>query len=147
MRQQLLKNAAASFRKDPQSIASTRQFDLLEGAKSHCRFLSTTNGEHHDDEDTTCTTPAQPNISSWRRDELNGIAEKFSSGSKDVRSDDELQDMWRQMESRVTKRRSPMTVQEAAVTGKAVGRRNIRPTDEEAWLDAGLYGKDEDDGK
>jgi hypothetical protein len=39
------------------------------------------------------------------------------------------------MESRVT-RRKPQTIEQ---TGGKTGRRNIRPTDEEACLRAGLY--------
>eukprot|EP00551_Chaetoceros_affinis_P004830 CAMPEP_0203664884 /NCGR_PEP_ID=MMETSP0090-20130426/2211_1 /ASSEMBLY_ACC=CAM_ASM_001088 /TAXON_ID=426623 /ORGANISM="Chaetoceros affinis, Strain CCMP159" /LENGTH=35 /DNA_ID= /DNA_START= /DNA_END= /DNA_ORIENTATION= len=32
-----------------------------------------------------------------------------------------------------------MTVPEAIISGKGVGRKNLRKTDEEAWLEAGLY--------
>ena len=87
----------------------------------------------------------KPNTSSWRRDELEGIAQKFDDpesemqGENQIRSDQELQQMWKEMESRVTKRRTPMTLGEASMKGKVVGRKNIRPTDEEAWLNAGLY--------
>lgn len=44
------------------------------------------------------------------------------------------------MESRVT-RRKPVTIEQA---GGKTGRRNIRPTDEEAWLQAGLYSEDDE---
>ena len=96
-----------------------------------------------------------PNISSWRRDELNGIAEKFkkekdfsessSPPIHEVRSDEDLQDMWKEMESRVTRRRMPMTLGEAAANGKPVGRSNVRRTDEEVWLEAGVYSSDKSD--
>jgi hypothetical protein len=49
-----------------------------------------------------------------------------------------LQPMWKDMERRVT-RRKPVTIRQA---GPKVGRRNVRPTDEEAWLQAGLYNND-----
>jgi hypothetical protein len=53
----------------------------------------------------------------------------------DVKSDDELQPMWKEMESRVV-RRKPRTVSES---GGRTGRMNIRKTDEEVWLQEGLY--------
>ena len=53
----------------------------------------------------------------------------------EVKSDDDVQQMWRNMESRVTKRR-PLTLEQRQ--GKT-GRRNVKKTDEDAWLEAGLY--------
>mmetsp|Transcript_20990 Transcript_20990/g.32025 ORF Transcript_20990/g.32025 Transcript_20990/m.32025 type:complete len:158 (-) Transcript_20990:326-799(-) len=154
MRQQLLRHAATRFTRKtrlsvrfriPERRRATWQKNLVH--QQYFFSSTTTNGEHADTEEDAATQQ-RPNISSWRRDELNGIRDKFSNSTdeiKEVRSDEELQDMWRQMESRVTKRRRPMTVQEAALKGKAVGRRNVRPTDEEVWLDAGLYSEDEGD--
>ena len=59
----------------------------------------------------------------------------------DVRSDEELQPMWKEMESRVA-RRKPRTLGQ---TGGRTGRMNIRKTDEEVWLQEGLYDDDDDD--
>ena len=93
----------------------------------------------------------KPNVSSWRRDELEGVAQKFNDTKtgpqvdNKIRSDDELQQMWREMESRVTRRRRPMSLGEASMKGKAIGRKNIRPTDEEVWLNAGLYSNAKND--
>ena len=53
----------------------------------------------------------------------------------DVQSEDELQPMWKEMEGRVT-RRKLRTILE---TGGKTGRCNIRKTDEEYWLQGGLY--------
>ena len=50
--------------------------------------------------------------------------------------------MWKEMESRVTRRRS-MTKNER--DPEKQGRRNIRPTDEEQWLNAGMYDNNDDD--
>jgi hypothetical protein len=55
-----------------------------------------------------------------------------------ITSDDEVQQTWKDMESRVVRRRT-MDLSEAKAKGKKVGRRNVRKTDEEVWLDAGLY--------
>eukprot|EP00591_Stephanopyxis_turris_P008114 CAMPEP_0195527064 /NCGR_PEP_ID=MMETSP0794_2-20130614/28509_1 /TAXON_ID=515487 /ORGANISM="Stephanopyxis turris, Strain CCMP 815" /LENGTH=165 /DNA_ID=CAMNT_0040657889 /DNA_START=121 /DNA_END=621 /DNA_ORIENTATION=+ len=77
--------------------------------------------------------------SSWRKDQLSDLVNKFRSGDKDepneINSDDELQQMWKDMESRVTKRRT-LTLEERG--GKS-GRKNIKRTEEEAWLAAGAY--------
>mmetsp|Transcript_16634 Transcript_16634/g.31506 ORF Transcript_16634/g.31506 Transcript_16634/m.31506 type:complete len:206 (+) Transcript_16634:155-772(+) len=60
-----------------------------------------------------------------------------------IDSDDQVQPMWRDMESRVVRRRS-VTIAEALTKGMKIGRRNVRSTDEEAWLDAGLYHHEND---
>mmetsp|Transcript_19577 Transcript_19577/g.29727 ORF Transcript_19577/g.29727 Transcript_19577/m.29727 type:complete len:137 (-) Transcript_19577:169-579(-) len=72
--------------------------------------------------------------SSWRKDQLNKLKDKFEE-PLEIDDYEEVQDMWKQMESRVT-RRPVRSVEEAK--GKT-GRRNVRQTDEEQWLQAGLY--------
>ena len=59
----------------------------------------------------------------------------------EINNDEDVQQTWKDMESRVTRRRS-MTLAEAKFNGKSVGRKNLRKTDEEAWLEAGLYQDD-----
>lgn len=107
--------------------------------------------------------------SKWKRDQLNRISDKFtdadsqskledqSQGQKQqvqqqqqkqqqplqIDSDDQVQPMWRDMESRVVRRRS-VTIAEALTKGMKIGRRNVRSTDEDAWLDAGLYHQEND---
>ena len=86
--------------------------------------------------------------SRWRKGQLSKITDSFEDVKKggmavkpvpmEIDSDDEVQPMWKDMESRVTRRRS-FTMEEAQIKGKKVGRRNVRKTDEEAWLAAGLY--------
>ena len=58
-----------------------------------------------------------------------------------IESDEELQPMWKDMESRVVRRRS-LTIEQA---GGRIGRSNIRPTDEESWLQAGMYDQLQED--
>ena len=115
--------------------------------------------------------PPSPSPNAWRKRQLEKLEQKFvvenqtngddsssstviSSASAsasttdtsksttviDVRSDEELQPMWKEMESRVA-RRKPRTLRQ---TGGRTGRVNIRKTDEEVWLQQGLY--DNDDG-
>lgn len=86
--------------------------------------------------------------SRWRKGQLSKITDTFENAGKgglavrpvpmEINSDDEVQPMWKDMESRVTRRRA-MTKAEATAKGKKIGRSNVRKTDEEAWLSAGLY--------
>jgi hypothetical protein len=78
--------------------------------------------------DSTENQPQQE----WRKEQLNRLETKFTAP---VESEEELQPMWRAMESRVRQRR-PRTLQE---TGGKTGRSNVKPTEEDAWLEAGLY--------
>lgn len=60
----------------------------------------------------------------------------------EIDSYEDVQPMWKEMESRVTRRRSLTLDQRGGVSG----RRNVRKSDEEFWLEAGVYGGD-DEGK
>lgn len=93
--------------------------------------------------------------SEWRKQQLDKLEQKLrpaqdmpsgsssdstSPPSLEVAADEDLQSMWKEMESRVTKRRS-RTIAESK--GK-IGRTNVRRTDEDLWLEQGLY--DANDG-
>jgi hypothetical protein len=80
---------------------------------------------------------------SWSKKQIEKIERKFQNPSSDVEREEDLQQMWREMESRVTNRR-PRTLRE---TGGKTGRVNVRKTDEEMWLREGMYEKDEDERK
>jgi len=79
----------------------------------------------------------------WRKKQLEKIERKFGAVGWDgvyldppkIDDEDELQPMWKGMESRVKNRR-PRT---RAETGGKTGRTNIKKTDEEMWLKEGLY--------
>lgn len=61
-----------------------------------------------------------------------------------IESEEELQPMWKEMEGRVTRRK----LRTLADTGGKSGRMNIKKTDEDVWLQEGLYStKDEDETK
>lgn len=80
----------------------------------------------------------------WRKQQLNKLEKKFSDPVVEVQDEEDLQPWWKAMESRVTKRKSLTT----AEMGGKTGRSNIRSTDEEMWLQEGLYdevGDDDDD--
>ena len=73
----------------------------------------------------------------WRKQQLDKITKKFQEPLS-ITSDEELQPMWKAMENRVVNRQT-LTREKR---GGKIGRTNVRPTDEEAWLRAGLYDDD-----
>ena len=87
----------------------------------------------------------------WKRDQQRRIADAVAAGDEahgaaaaagagagappPINGDEDVQPMWQQMESRVTRRR-PLTLEER---GGVSGRRNVRRSDEDLWLAAGVY--------
>ena len=81
----------------------------------------------------------------WRQRQLLKLEQKFETKStaepaQTIESADDLQQMWREMEGRVTRRR----MRTAEEMGGKTGRTNIKSTDEEYWLQEGLYEEQED---
>jgi hypothetical protein len=89
-----------------------------------------------------CLSANQANgDTSWRRQQLERLTSRFQDDDDQalqVNKDDELQSHWKQMEGRVVRRKS---ISKESAAGK-VGRKNIRRTDEEVWLENGLYDLD-----
>jgi hypothetical protein len=86
-----------------------------------------------DDANTGTTTGPE-----WRKKELDRLEAKFSNDVPPpltIEDEGSLQPTWKAMEARVKNRR-PLTREQRG--GKA-GRVNIKRTDEEIWLAAGLY--------
>mmetsp|Transcript_22987 Transcript_22987/g.48939 ORF Transcript_22987/g.48939 Transcript_22987/m.48939 type:complete len:176 (-) Transcript_22987:259-786(-) len=83
----------------------------------------------------------------WRKQQLEIIENKFKGKQLEamsIESEEELQPMWKEMEGRVTRRK----LRTLADTGGKSGRMNIKKTDEDVWLQEGLYStKDEDETK
>jgi hypothetical protein len=77
-----------------------------------------------------------------RHTEPDVVSTQSTASVIEISSDDDLQGEWRAMESRVTNRRS-LTVEEGRRKGK-LGRINVKRTDEEIWLEAGVYRQDND---
>ena len=93
----------------------------------------------------------------WKRNQYRKITEKFQTNiTKEKENSEEstveplqidnyedVQPMWKEMESRVTRRRC-LTLEQR---GGKTGRRNVRRSDEDVWLEAGVYdGGSEDVG-
>jgi len=96
---------------------------------------------HSDDEKPATGTP------NWRKNQLSKLERKFLSNEEsleEIDNDDDVQPMWQAMEGRVTNRRS-MSMEEAREKGRVTGRKNIRKTEEEYWLEEGVYDDDDDD--
>jgi hypothetical protein len=62
-----------------------------------------------------------------------------------VESENDLQPMWRAMESRVKNRRRPPLLSNESDPVAVGGRRNVKRTDEDVWLQEGLYDDERDD--
>lgn len=93
------------------------------------------------DSDTTTTstteqsTTTKPSFPAWPTDNDKPLP---------IYSDDDVQPMWKGMESRVTKRKA-LTEADLARKGVSSGRNNVRKSDEDLWLAAGVYGIDSND--
>ena len=74
-------------------------------------------------------TPLRRQFSEWRKQQLDKLERKFSS--PEITNDEDLQPLWQDMERRVARRRPR--------ENGPKGRKNVRKTDEEQWLAAGLY--------
>ena len=115
-----------------ESTAATTQWKRNHYAKITDKFqpqsdedTSNTNNQVEND-DTITTTPASPN----------------KPEPENIENYEDVQPMWKEMESRVTRRRS-LTLEQM---GGVSGRRNVRRSDEDMWLEAGVY-EDSDKSK
>jgi hypothetical protein len=78
----------------------------------------------------------------WRKKQLDKLENKFQESEPlTIETEEDLQPMWKQMENRVKNRR-PRTKEEL---GGRTGRKNIKRTDEEMWLQEGLYDHPEEE--
>ena len=101
---------------------------------NNTRFLSQTAGGDNSSKSNQSATK-QPD---WRKRQLDQLEKRFSDADhavNKIQEQDDLQPMWKEMESRVAKRRSRTLEQNK---GK-IGRANVRKTDEDVWLQEGLY--------
>ncbi len=72
----------------------------------------------------------------WRKEQLVRLEHKFQKDSAAIiEKEEDLQPEWKNLERRVLTRQTRTKVQ---LGGKS-GRRNVKSTDEDAWLQAGLY--------
>ena len=142
--------------------ANQQRKSCRELSSSHSRSHdSTMNGEPPSGKDVIQSAAA---TTQWKRTQYREVEEKFrpqmqegsradkmnsTSNSDEVSSttstDDvfplhienyeDVQPMWKEMESRVTRRKS-LTLEQR---GGVCGRRNVRKCDEDIWMQAGVY--------
>mmetsp|Transcript_16316 Transcript_16316/g.26800 ORF Transcript_16316/g.26800 Transcript_16316/m.26800 type:complete len:161 (+) Transcript_16316:175-657(+) len=87
----------------------------------------------------------------WKRNQYQKLEDKFNKLSPtdtqnleplNIDNYEDVQPMWKEMESRVTRRRS-LTLEQLKQRGGMSGRRNIRKSEEDYWEKAGVYDKEE----
>lgn len=86
----------------------------------------------------------------WKRNQYRKLEDKFNNNNENeskhtsskqqleplnIDNYDDVQPMWKEMESRVTRRRSLTLEQRGGVSG----RRNVRKSEEDYWGEAGVY--------
>jgi len=145
------------FRSTPSCASSSCSFG---GA---CRHLSSGDGINGKSSGNDGIVDSTAATTQWKRSHYRKIEDKFQSQEDQnkvsenndkqsstqqlkpltIDKDEDVQPMWREMESRVTKRRSLTLEQRGGVSG----RRNVRKSDEDVWLAAGVYDSDEEKGK
>jgi len=117
----------------------TFQFGRVQSISLFSTSSSSSSSDNHDGSNSKA-----PNY--WRKQQLEELRHKFQPGDWPepnletmvvVRDDEDLQPMWKNMEGRVKNRRS-RTLEQS--NGK-VGRQNIKKTDEDIWLEEGVYKK------
>ena len=82
----------------------------------------------------------------WRKKQLDALERRFQDvdhAVNKIQDQEDLQPMWKEMEGRVSNRRSRTLAQN---NGK-IGRANIRKTDEDIWLQEGFYDGTEEEKK
>jgi hypothetical protein len=79
----------------------------------------------------------------WRKQQLQTLEQKFHKTHNNnvnfVDSDEALQPVWKEMESRVTRRKPRLVQQPGGEQRQPTGRINIRQTDEDIWAQEGMY--------
>jgi hypothetical protein len=84
------------------------------------------------------TASVSSSTDDWRKQQLEKLKQKFKTTTdRIIEKDEDLQSNWKQMERRVIHRK-PLTKEQRGSSDN-IGRRNIRKTDEDVWLEQGLY--------
>ena len=86
----------------------------------------------------------------WKRNQYQKLEDKFKSPTDtqnleplNIENYEDVQPMWKEMESRVTRRRS-LTLEQLRERGGVSGRQNIRMSEEDFWEKAGVYDNKEE---
>ena len=92
----------------------------------------------------------------WKRNQYQKLEDKFNNRPSptdtqnleplNIDNYEDVQPMWKEMESRVTRRRS-LTLEQLKQRGGVSGRQNIRKSEEDYWEKAGVYDNDKEEKK
>jgi len=108
--------------------------DILKSAAATTQWkrkhYQTIEDKFQSNKDTTNTTNTSTNCNESDTNQSTKSDEPLS-----IESYEDVQPMWKEMESRVTKRRSLTLDERKGVSG----RRNVRKSDEDVWLANGVY--------
>ena len=119
-----------------ESTAATTQWKRTHYQKLEDKFNDSTKDDDEENDNDTDIQIKSTSSSSTKQQKQQPLS---------IDRYEDVQPMWKEMESRVTKRRS-LTLQDR---GGVSGRRNVRKSDEDVWLEAGVYnndiGDDDDD--
>eukprot|EP00579_Thalassiosira_antarctica_P006764 CAMPEP_0201886986 /NCGR_PEP_ID=MMETSP0902-20130614/23736_1 /ASSEMBLY_ACC=CAM_ASM_000551 /TAXON_ID=420261 /ORGANISM="Thalassiosira antarctica, Strain CCMP982" /LENGTH=203 /DNA_ID=CAMNT_0048416761 /DNA_START=31 /DNA_END=642 /DNA_ORIENTATION=- len=116
-----------------ESAAATAQWKRNNYRKIEDRFAQPQKEGNDPEKDENTTTTSSSSHDRWEMSSPEKLPEPES-----VDEYEDVQPMWKSMESRVTKRRS-LTLEQSG--GKS-GRRNVRKSEEDLWLEAGVYDSD-----
>ncbi len=117
-----------------ESAAATTLWKRNQFRKIEDKFRQPESAAAGGNSDTLIASTNRPNWPAWPTDGDVPLA---------IDKDEDVQPMWKGMESRVTKRKSLTLTQRGGVSG----RRNVRRSDEDIWLEAGVYDDDKDKSK
>jgi hypothetical protein len=117
-----------------ESAAATTLWKRNQFRKIEDKFRQPESAAACGNSDTLIASTNRPNWPAWPTDGDVPLA---------IDKDEDVQPMWKGMESRVTKRKSLTLTQRGGVSG----RRNVRRSDEDIWLEAGVYDDDKDKSK
>lgn len=128
------------------SIASSSTGSFRLSRTSRNRYISYT-GVSLTQENREIIPVIQSTVSPWRKHQLVQLEQSLLTNARnkgevkaELDEDDVVQPMWRAMERRVLQRKS-LTAEQRGSSAK-IGRKNIKLTDEDTWLQAGLYNAD-----
>ena len=121
------------FHNATQMLGSSRHVFVSSGLinKTSCRSIRSVWQERH-----FCSSGRDVvKPTEWRQKQLQDLERKWDENPLDVQSEEDLQPMWKDMEKRLRNRRPRSTNESRGLSG----RQNVKRTDEEFWLDEGLY--------
>ncbi|GMI00182.1 hypothetical protein TrVE_jg8504 [Triparma verrucosa] len=134
-------STASTYKVSGSNLTKEEKLEQIRNPNDAWRKKQATIIEEKSRQSTPAPQPVPPvRQEPWIKQQQRKILEKFAKGEgegdeKEEEEDFEVQDEWLAMERR-TKNRRLVRLDEA---GEKLGRQNVKKTDEEYWLQAGVY--------